>query len=414
MIRLASGDRGTVSRFAILTGLAALASVATAQDWPQWRGPNRDGAASFDAPSTWPDRLTERWKVDVGLGYATPLLVGDRLYVYTRQGEDEVIMALEPGTGDVIWRTSYPAPFEMISATSKHGPGPKSTPTFAGGRLFTLGMSGIVSAFDVETGQKLWQNPASPVQPRYHTAMSPVVDSDLAIVHVGGNNDGALTAFDVETGEVRWSWDGDGPAYGSPMVFELGGVRQVVTFTQENLVGVSASSGELLWRRPFTTQSATTAQTPILYEDTVIQTGRGNGITAFRVVREGDLYRTEDVWHTDEVSLYMTNGVVIDGVLFGLSHLNSGQYFGLDLDNGQVLWTSEPRQAENAGIVRADDTIFSLEDDGELVVLRNSRTGFDVIERYDVASSATWTQPTISGKRLFVKDVSTLALLTVE
>ena len=110
----------------------------------------------------------------------------------------------------------------------------------------------------------------------------------------------------------------------------------------------------------------------------------------------------------------MTNGVVIDGVLFGLSHLNSGQYFGLDLDDGQVLWTSEPRQAENAGIVRAEDTIFSLEDDGELVVLRNSRTEFDVIERYDVASSATWTQPTISGKRLFVKDVSTLALLTVE
>ncbi len=372
---------------------------------PRWRGIVRRAfhvAGSFDRA------------VEGGCGYSTPLLVGDRLYVFTRQGEDEVIMALEPSTGDVIWRTSYPAPFEMVSGTSRHGPGPKSTPTFVGGRLFTLGMSGIVSAFDAETGQKLWQKPASPVHPLYHTAMSPVVDSDLAIVHVGGHNDGALTAFDVETGEVRWSWDGDGPAYGSPMVFELGGVRQVVTFTQENLVGVSASSGELLWRRPFTTQSTTTAQTPILYEDTLIQAGRGNGFTAFRVVREGDLYRTEDVWHTDEVSLHMTNGVVIDGVLFGLSHLNSGQYFGLDLDNGQVLWTSEPRQAENAGIVRADDTIFSLEDDGELVVLRNSRTGFDVIERYDVASSATWTQPTISGKRLFVKDVSTLALLTVE
>jgi outer membrane protein assembly factor BamB len=334
--------------------------------------------------------------------------------VYTRQSEDEVMTALDPDTGEVIWRTSYPAPFEMVRATAKHGPGPKSTPTFGDGRLFTLGMSGIVSAFDAETGRQLWQTPASPVHPLYHTAMSPIVDGDRVIVHVGGHDNGALTAFDVATGEVRWSWDGDGPAYGSPMIFELGGVRQVVTFTQENLVGVSVDTGELLWRRPFTTQSTTTSQTPILFQDTVIQAGRGNGITAFRVVPEGDGFRTEDVWHTDEVSLHMTNGVVVDGVLFGLSHLNSGQYFGLDLDNGQVLWKSEPRQAENAAIVRAGNTIFSLEDDGELLVVRHSRTALDVIQRYQVASSATWTQPTISGDRLFVKDVSTLALLTVD
>ncbi len=101
-----------------------------------------------------------------------------------------------------------------------------------------------------------------------------------------------------------------------------------------------------------------------------------------------------------------------NGVLYGLSHLNSGQYFGLDLDTGQVLWTSDPRLAENAAIVRAGDTIFSVEDDAELVVFRNSRTGFDVLERYEVATSATWTQPTIFGGKVFVKDVSTLALLS--
>lgn len=399
---------------AILSGWTSLAPAA-ARDWPQWRGPNRDGAvSSFRAPASWPDELTEHWNVDVGLGYATPLLMGERIYSFTRQGDDEVLTALDAGSGDVLWRTSYPAPFEMSPATSRHGPGPKSTPAFAEGRLFTLGMSGIVTAFDAETGKQLWQHPEPAVHPLYHTAMSPIVDGDRVIFHVGGHDEGALTAFDVETGAIEWSWEGDGPAYGSPMVFELAGTRQVVTFTQESFVGVSAATGELLWRRPFTTPSTTTSQTPILYEDTVIEAGRANGITAFRVVREGGGFRTEDVWHTDEVSLHMTNGVVADGVLFGLSHLNRGQYFGLDLDTGVVLWASEPRQAENAAIVRAGDTIFSLEDDAELLVVRNSRTGFEVTARYEVADSATWAQPAISGNRIYVKDVSALALMTFD
>jgi hypothetical protein len=145
----------------------------------------------------------------------------------------------------------------------------------------------------------------------------------------------------------------------------------------------------------------------------VIEAGRANGITAFRVKREGSEFRTENVWHTDEVSLHMTNGVVVEGVLYGLSHLDSGKYFGLDLDSGRVLWTSEPRQAENAAMVRAGSTIFSLEDDAELVILRASRSGFEVSKRYPVADSATWAQPAISGNRIYVKDVSTLTLWTI-
>ena len=400
---------------AVLVVLAAQAAAAAAQEWPQWRGPGRDGAVTaFSEPTSWPDRLTEQWKVDVGFGYATPLLVGDRIYMYSRQDDDEVMTSLDADSGEVIWRTAYPAPFAMTPAAAPHGPGPKSTPAFADGRLFTLGMSGIVTAFDAETGRQLWQNPGSLAQPLYHTAMSPLVDGDLVIVHVGGHNDGALTAFSVTTGEVRWFWDGDGPAYGSPVIVELEGTRQVVTFTQEHLVGVSVATGELLWQRPYTTQSTTTSQTPILYGNTLIEAGRSNGITAFRVIRQGEEWTTQDVWHTDDVSLHMTNGVAIDDMFFGLSHLNSGQYFGLDLDTGQVLWRSDPRQAENAAIVRAGETIFALEDDAELVVLHNSRAGFEVLGRYDVATSETWAQPAISGNRLFVKDVSSLTLWTLE
>ncbi len=394
--------------------LSLLTLSLSAQDWPQWRGPNRDGAlASFREPSPWPEALKQQWRVDVGLGYATPLVVGQRLFMFTRQGEEEVMMALDAASGKEVWRTAYAAPFAMVKATARHGAGPKSTPTFANGRLFTLGMTNIVTAFDATTGKQLWQKPATKAQPIYHTAMSPLVDGNTVIVHVGGPGDAALTAFDVNTGDVRWSWTEDSPAYGSPIVVELGGTRQLVTFTHQYLVGLSVARGELLWRRPFKTPSDTTSQTPILYRDTIIQNGRSNGVTAFRVVRRDDAWTTEDIWQTQEVSLYMTNGVVIDDVLYGLSHLNGGQYFGLDLSTGKVLWKSEPRQAENAAMVRAGDTIFSLEDDGEMVVMKASRTAMNVVRRYQVAESATWAQPAISGGRVYVKDVSNLTLWTL-
>jgi outer membrane protein assembly factor BamB len=302
----------------------------------------------------------------------------------------------------------------MFGATAPHGPGPKSTPAWAEGRLFTLGMSGIVTAFDGATGDILWQHPGSSSQPMYHTAQSPVVDGDRVIVHVGGPGDTALTAFETGSGEVVWEWAGDSPAYGSPVVAELDGVRQVMTFTYQNLVSVDVGSGALLWSRQFVTPSNTTAQTPIVYGDTVIEAGRENGFTAFRARRADGGWVTEDLWHTDEVSVHLANPVAVGDTVYGLSHLNSGQYFALDLDTGQVEWLSAPRQAENAAMARAGDTVFSLEDDAELVILEAGDREFAPIRRYEVAMSATWAPPAISGSRIFVKDVSSLTLWTLE
>ena len=412
----------TIKDFTLITTVVIVSFTmlvpATGQDWPQWRGQNRDGSVlSFLEPTTWPEELIEQWKMDVGLGYSTPILIEESVYIFTRQGNDEVMRAIDADSGVLIWQTSYPAIFDMNPGTARHGGGPKSTPVFDNGRLFTLGISGIVTAFDAKTGQRLWQQqPASPLEPLYHTAFSPVVDGGFVIFHVGGHDDGALTAFDVTTGEVKWTWTGDGPAYGSPVVVELDETRQIVLFTQEHLVGIEIDTGKLLWKRPFTTPYTTTSQTPIIYGDIVVEAGRANGITAFRAerLRDQENWITEDLWHTDDVSMHMSNGVAIDNVLFGLSHLNSGQYFSLDLDTGSVLWQSEPRQAENASILRSGETIFVLENDAELVIVQNSRSGFEPLIRYDVATSETWTQPAISGKRFFVKDVSSLTLLTLE
>ena len=402
--------RGRTYRWtSLLAGALVLPSLAAAQDWPQWRGPARDGAASgFEAPAAWPESLTREWSVDVGTGYATPILVDGNLWLFARWGEEEVVYSIDPETGETRWRSGYAAPFEMNPATHRHGPGPKSTPAYAGGRLFVHGMTGSVTAFDAADGEQLWHVPGTEVEPLYHTSTSPLAYGDLVIVHVGGHDDGALTAFDAESGDVRWSWDGDGPAYGSAVLFEFEGVEQVVTFTQEHFVGVSFADGSLLWSRPFTTQSVTTSQTPVRYGDLVIQNGRGNGVAAFRVNRDGGAWTTEDIWRTDEYSLHMANPVIRDGVMFGLSHRNSGQYFALDLDSGAALWESAPRQAENAALVRAGDIVFSLEEDAELVVFDASREGLEEITRYEVADSETWALPAVSGNRIYVKDVSRL------
>jgi len=401
-----------------IAGLAGFTSVAAGQeaslDYPQWRGSNRDGAAaSLAAPASWPERLTLRWKVEVGPGYATPIVVGDRVYTHTRRDENEVMMALDAGTGTVVWQTSYPAPYKMNPATARHGQGPKSTPLFYQGKLYTLGITGIVSAFDAAGGTLLWQKPAPPVDPLYGTAMSPLGDRGLVIFHVGGHNQGALTAFDAKTGEVKWSWSGDGPAYASPIVAEVGGTRQIVTISQQSIVGVAAATGELLWQRPFVTRATNNAITPILHGDTIIVSGQDKGVTAFRAMRRNDQWVTEEVWVNPDVSLFLSNAVLAGDTLYGLSHRNSGQFFALDAKTGKALWTTEGREATNTAVVKAADLLFLLNDDAELIVARTSRRGFEPLGRYTVAEGATWAQPTISGNRVFVKDVSTLALWTL-
>ena len=398
-----------------VAGLTAVLSAQNATpDWPQWRGPNRDGTlASFTEPRAWPESLIRQWKVEVGTGYATPIIVGNRVYAFTRQGVNEVMRALDAGSGKVVWETSYPAPFELNSAAARHGPGPKSTPTFDNGRLFTLGMSGIVTAFDAATGKQLWQKAAPAVQPIYHTAQSALVDRGLVILHVGGNNQGALTAFDAATGAVKWAWNGDGPGYGSAILAELGGARQVIVFSQQNLVGVDAANGQLLWRVPFEARSTTNSITPLVYGQTVIVSGQGKPLTAYRVSKQNDQWAAELAWENDQLQMSFSNPVLVRDAVFSLSPLNSGQFFWADAKTGNTLWRSAPRQAVNAAIVRAADYLFVLKDDGQLMVARSTPGGFEPLKTYTVADSATWAPPVISGNRVFVKDVSTLALWTL-
>jgi outer membrane protein assembly factor BamB len=394
--------------------LVLQAQQRASNDWPQWRGPNRDGAAPAPTdPKAWPEQLTQKWKVDVGLGYATPIVIGNRIYQFARQGEREVMSAIDADSGKVLWQTGHAAPFTMHSATTQHGPGPKSTPVFSNGRLYSIGMTGIVTAYDAASGKQLWQKPGSTTVPMFTThAFSPIVDRGVVIFHLGGHNEGALTALDANTGDVKWTWKGDGPGYGSPILAEIGGTRQIITITQGKLVGVDAANGTLLWERPYVIANFTNSVTPVMFGQTLIVSGNGGPTTALSITKKGAEWVTETVWENADVPLRMSDAVIAGDVLFGMTTRNSGQYFAVDAKSGKTLWTSEGRQGGHAAIARAGDLLFSLEDDGELVVARNSKTGFEPLHRYKVSDSATWTQAAYSGNRVFVKDVSSLALWT--
>lgn len=403
-----------MSRSLVLAACVGWAALATAADWPQWRGPNRDGAgASFTEPAQWPERLTRRWKVSVGTGHSSPVLVGNRIFLHSRQQENEVISAFDAATGKTIWQDRYPAPYRVNQAATAHGPGPKSTPAVAAGRVYALGISGIFSALDANTGKVVWRKPAPRVPPMFGTAMSPLVDGGLLIAHVGGHDSGALTAFDAATGAEKWKWTGDGPGYSSPVLATFGGARHVITHSQDRFVGISADDGRLLWSLPFSTPYTQNAVTPLVYRDTIVYSGLEQPLRAARPVNKDGRWVLERVWENAQEGMYMSSPVLAGDVIYGLSNRNRGHFFAVDARTGKTLWATRGREAENAAVVRAGALLFLLQDDGELVIARPNPASFEVVRRYTVADSPTWAHPVIDGNRIFVKDAETLALWTV-
>ena len=392
----------------LIASAVALAAQRPSLDYSQWRGQQRDGSASgFVAPKTWPAALTRRWKVEVGEGYATPLVIGNVAYVFTRRDGEEGITSLDASTGRERWRSSYPAPYSVAKPAEAHGPGPKATPLFHDGRLFTLGISGIVTAFDAQNGTRIWQTPPPKEAPFYGAAVSPLAMQDLVVVHPGDY--GPLTAFDMRSGAVKWT-AGAGGFFASPILVSLEQTPQVVSATQDAVIGVS-HDGRVLWRFPLDTTNGAT--TPVLSEGMVI-VSTGERVIAFRPrLREGAWF-VETVWETKDVTTYVSSPALAGGVLYGLSTKQRGQFFAIDAKTGNVLWLGPPREADNTAVVTSGRLIFLLNDDAELIVAGASRRAFEPIVRYTVADSATWAQPTISGNRIFIKDTTTLSLWTVD
>ena len=406
------------SKFLTVSAVLLSATTARAQDWTQWRGPNRDGNAPAVA-SVWPKDLKEEWKVTVGIGHASPVASGGRIYVFARQGEEETLLSLDALTGKEIWRSSQPIAYEMHPAATGHGKGPKATPLVSNGNVYTFGIAGVLSCHDARTGKLKWRQEFSKQYPKtsplFGTAMSPLVDSGLLIAHVGGHDKGALTAFDQETGAVKWSNDADGPAYSSPIVVKLAGVRQVVTFMQKDFVGVDVLTGKLLWKLPAKTQYDENSVTTVAYKDMLIFAREGQGVTAIRLEKQGSEIVPREVWNNKEISMYLNSPVLQGNLLFGLSALKKGQFFAIDADTGKTLWQGPGRMGENAAILNSGGKVLLLlTNEAKLIVLPVSSKEYAPAAEYTVANSPTWAHPVIVGNHILIKDETTLRSLKIE
>jgi outer membrane protein assembly factor BamB len=395
------------------------AAAGAAQDWPRWRGANGDGAVTgFVAPARWPDQLKSKWKTNVGLGHASPVVAGKRVFVHARQGENEVVAAYDLDSGSNAWKESYPAAYSMNPAATGHGKGPKSTPVLSNGKLYTLGITGVLSCYDANKGKLLWRKESVAIfaekAPLFGTAASPIVDRGLVIAFMGGNDRGGLIAFDAETGAEKWRWTGDGPGYATPIVVEIAGKRQIVTQSQQNLIGIWADNGGLLWKIPFSTEYVQNIVTPVAYKDLLIFSGINKGVFAVRVAWRDNKWVTDTVWQNKEVSMYMNSPVLAGNLLFGLSHRNKGQFFCLDADSGRTLWTGDGRQGENAAMLIAGNTLFSLTNEASLIITSASDKAATPIRKYTLANSPTWAHPVVAGKRILIKDENALAMFGLE
>jgi outer membrane protein assembly factor BamB len=396
---------------------AAAGATLSAEQWTGWRGAARTGVSTAAVPASLAAKAAEVWAVPVGIGHASPIVEGQRVYVFARKAGQEVAQAIDLATGKPVWSAAYDQPYTMNSAAAAHGEGPKSTPVLAEGRLFTLGITGTLSAFDAASGKVIWRHAYDQElgpPPDYGTAMSPLVDNGLLIAHVGGIRGGALRAFDPATGATKWSWTGDGPGYGSPVAFTAGGVRQIVTETKTKVVGVEAATGKLLWSLPLETPYEQNAVTPAVAGDLVIVSGLDQSTYAVRPTRDAKgAWTPTKVWERKEFPAYMSSPVVVGNTVYGLTHRNKGQFFAVDAATGVTRWTSPPRQAENASITAAGGRLWCLTDAAMLVVIKADPGAFTEVGRLEVAPSATWASPVLLGPQMLVKDVEHLRLVKI-
>lgn len=412
--------KGTATLLAL--GAMTFGSAVQGSDWPQWRGPNRDGqAVGGQLPAELPAALDQLWKVPVGGGQSSPIVVGDRVFIHARQGEEEVVLALSASTGEELWRHSYPVSYAPRTAAIQYGPGPKSTMLAEGDSVYSFGIRERLLALDAKSGAVRWEKTFDDLYtepyPIWGTASSPLIEGNLLIVPVGttGNeqqgDEGALVAYDKTTGKEVWRVDGP-PAYASPVAFDHGGVRQIVTLDDVSFFGAGATDGDPLWSLPFTTAFQQNTPTTLRYDGNFILSGYQWGTAAIKVeppAKPGGAWAVSEVWKTTDAELYMDSPVLVGDHLYFRSNKRAGTFVCLDPATGELVWQGPGRWASYASVIAVDDRLLVLTDEAELKVIAADPSGYRELASWEVADSTTWSHVALSGSRVFVKDEEHLA-----
>lgn len=405
----------------VVTGvwLALVSASAPADEWPQWRGRDRTGVIpAAGAPASWPQGVSKGWSVEVGEGYSSPVAATGKVFVHARHDPDEIVYAIDMASGKVAWQERYAAPIAKNPYAKAMAKGPYSTPLVADGRVYTLGTSAILSAWNASTGALLWRKDFSP---RVNTsklfcgtAMSPIATENAIVVHVGDDTAGLAAAFDPASGKELWTRDMQGPGYASPVHVTFEGTPQLVTLTMAAVVGLSARTGEVLWQFPFADEWNENIVTPVPTASGVIVSGVRQGTRALDVKREGAKWTVRESWHAPEVTMYMSSPVLVKGVLYGHSSRRKGQFVALDPASGKVRWATEGRNAPGATVVAAGEHLVYLTPESELIVARVNPDKYEELRRYTVGGSPTHAYPIVMRDRIVVRDATHVTQWTLD
>jgi outer membrane protein assembly factor BamB len=397
--------------------------LVLAADWPQWRGPNRDGhSADTGLLEAWPEGgpallWTSR---DLGRGYSSPAVVGDRLYVLGSDGSQAAALCLDANTGETIWSTPFGEEYR-----NNWGGGPRSTPTVDGEDVFVLDGVGNLLCLDRASGQTRWsKNLVSDFGggvPSWGFCESPLVDGDKVIVTPGGQK--CMVALDKRTGDTIWTSSGlsDGAQYASPVKGTVDGVAMYMTMTTGGLVGVSAETGELLWRFENTKNGTAVIPTPIFHEGQVYSTsGYGAGCGLVRLTAERDGVSAEEVFYNKEMKNQHGGVVLVDGHIYGYS--DGGGWVCQDFQTGEVAWR-ERAELGKGSIAYADGRLYCYtEGEGTIALVQATPDGWNQTGRFTIpektelprGAGAIWAHPVIANGRLYLRDQDLLFCFDVK
>jgi outer membrane protein assembly factor BamB len=384
-------------------------------DWPQWRGPNRDGVAPAARLLTaWPPQGPRVvWRRPLGRGFSSLAVARGRLYTMDEEaaagGHSECVVCLDAASGAEVWRFRYPNQYE-----ERFGSGPRSTPAVDGDFVYAVGPTGVFHCLRADTGQKVWRHDlreefqARPAQ--YGVSFSPLVEGGLVYAMPGGPNGNSLAAFDKHTGALVWKALDDEVGYSSPVAVTAAGTRQVLFFTNAALVSVAPATGQVYWRYPWKTEGGFNIATPLAFGDYVlISSAYGKGCALLEVTAAGGALRAERVYEHNRLRNYFASSVRLGDHVYGLDMTD---LVCMDARTGREEWREKGHRSFRKGsLLAAGGQLVLLGEDGTLYLAGATPAGYRQAAAWRVSQNKCWTVPALAAGRLYVRDESQLVCL---
>jgi outer membrane protein assembly factor BamB len=392
--------------------LFACAGPAVAGDWPQWLGPRRDASTDETVPA-WKGSLKELWRQPIGEGNSSPVVANGRVYVHTKIADKnaEAVVAFDAASGKELWRT----PYNRAEFASLYGNGPRATPSVVDGKVFTHGITGVLTCFDAASGKIIWQvdtwKELSAPKLFFGAACSPLVDAGRIYLNVGGKGT-SVAAFDTATGSVVWKNLDDRASYSSPILAGDGPTRQLVVFTGEGLSALDPAAGKLYWHFPLKDKLLESSTTPVVIGNRLLASAITYGSVVLRRETTGGMPGYTELWKSPELTSYFSTPVgvgtnlvyMVTSRLPGLLQSSEATLHCVDMATGKKLWSKAKVGEYHASLIRtADSKLLMLEEPGDLVLIDPDPSGYRELARAKVCGH-TWAHAALANGKLYLRD----------